>query len=363
MLKCPTCNAETGTPCITKSGTKASKPHALRKDIEIKELCVVDNRTQYQKAVEERLSRRSLSKRVQDSITTAFPDEVQEAIDAANEWLVVEDYWIGKRERLNVLIQNKVDFSRLIPSILSTAIASTQEHPMKLVTLASMVCGQIPLDDKGQQLQTAAELIGVICNATDLLEAFRTKDSTVMIQPCIDLDEELLNCLKYRFYLPPMLVKPNKLRANTDSGYLTQSSSLILGGAYNHHERNISLDVLNTLNGNVYEIDSDFVKQFKEEWHKSDLSYEEFKELSKAEKDLHRMDEETWNEYREQCDAIYDQLIKHGNKFHFTHKVDKRGRVYSQGYHLNPQGKAYKKAMLNLAHKEICTGIEEWANA
>lgn len=35
--------------------------------------------------------------------------------------------------------------------------------------------------------------------------------------------------------------------------------------------------------------------------------------------------------------------------FRFKWKYDSRGRIYSSGYHINPQGSSYKKACLNLA--------------
>jgi DNA-directed RNA polymerase len=43
--------------------------------------------------------------------------------------------------------------------------------------------------------------------------------------------------------------------------------------------------------------------------------------------------------------------------FHLTHKVDKRGRIYSQGYHVNTQGAAFKKAMIELAKEELIEGV------
>ena len=36
-----------------------------------------------------------------------------------------------------------------------------------------------------------------------------------------------------------------------------------------------------------------------------------------------------------------------------THKFDKRGRIYSQGYHVHIQGTSYKKAILELHNKEM----------
>jgi len=38
-----------------------------------------------------------------------------------------------------------------------------------------------------------------------------------------------------------------------------------------------------------------------------------------------------------------------------THKYDKRGRCYSQGYHVNPQGNDWNKAVIEFAEKEPVT--------
>ena len=53
-------------------------------------------------------------------------------------------------------------------------------------------------------------------------------------------------------------------------------------------------------------------------------------------------------------------MLYHGNKFWLQNKVDKRGRIYTSGYHISPQGSSFKKAMINLANKEIVTGLDTW---
>jgi DNA-directed RNA polymerase len=50
-------------------------------------------------------------------------------------------------------------------------------------------------------------------------------------------------------------------------------------------------------------------------------------------------------------------MINSGNEIYLTNKVDKRGRIYAQGYHITTQGTSFKKAMLELAHEELVTGI------
>jgi DNA-directed RNA polymerase len=48
-----------------------------------------------------------------------------------------------------------------------------------------------------------------------------------------------------------------------------------------------------------------------------------------------------------------DLMFTAGNRFYMTHKYDKRGRTYSQGYHINPQGNDWNKAVIEFADKEV----------
>ena len=61
--------------------------------------------------------------------------------------------------------------------------------------------------------------------------------------------------------------------------------------------------------------------------------------------------------FKEQSYCFYTLMATQGNRFYFTHKVDKRGRIYSHGYHINPQGSAFKKAMLELSEPELIEGV------
>lgn len=358
LAVCPTCNVGLGQPCLTKSGKEAKSPHKGR-EVHNFTPVIIDSPRDAQRRIEDRLSYSSLMQKATQDIINSYETVPVDGAELIQTWLDDETHWEGKIARIDKL--RTEDLEVLTKKIVSTLITQCVV-PMKLVTLASMVAGMLPYEDRSDALQTAGELIAVL-EGLNLWASFRNAEKSVVIETLIDVDPEIRKQLEFRFYLPPMIVKPSKLGSNSDCGYLTQHDTLILGGNQNFHTKNISLDVLNRLNSIEYAIDTEFLNTFEEEFHREELTYEEFKELSKAEKDLYRMDEKQWVVYREQCDAIYGHLVKHGNKFHFTHKVDKRGRVYSQGYHLNPQGKAYKKAMLNLAHKEICTGLEEWNNA
>jgi DNA-directed RNA polymerase len=46
-------------------------------------------------------------------------------------------------------------------------------------------------------------------------------------------------------------------------------------------------------------------------------------------------------------------LLSEGNELYLTHKVDKRGRTYCQGYQVNYQGTPWCKATVEFHKKEL----------
>lgn len=161
------------------------------------------------------------------------------------------------------------------------------------------------------------------------------------ITPVYICDSKIMAFIKQSRYLPPMVCAPAPLLANNSSGYLHKTfDSLILKG-YNHHNGDICLDSLNTFNQVAYSLDIKMLTTFDEE--------------PKQLLDTHQK-ELQFNKLREDSYEIFKLLITNGNNFHFTHKVDKRGRTYCQGYHVSTQGNSFRKAILNLAKKEIVNG-------
>jgi hypothetical protein len=57
---------------------------------------------------------------------------------------------------------------------------------------------------------------------------------------------------------------------------------------------------------------------------------------------------------------VQDKVISmyHNKPFYFLHKYDSRGRIYSQGYHINIQGTEYDKAILDFAERKVCKNID-----
>ena len=146
-------------------------------------------------------------------------------------------------------------------------------------------------------------------------------------------------------YLPPMIVPPQELRDNKDSGYLTRGAdSLILND--NHHEGDICLDHLNKLNRVKLTANIQVVKKIRNSWkgldkQKADETFQDYQDRIKA---FERYEKHSFNVI-----ALMEAM---GNEFYLTHKPDKRGRTYCQGYHINYQGNSWNKAIVELAHKE-----------
>ena len=161
-----------------------------------------------------------------------------------------------------------------------------------------------------------------------------------------DVDADTHNLIRQYQYLPPMIVPPAPVTHNRGSGYLTiATDSLVLQD--NHHEGDLALDSLNRFNQIPLAVNIDLVKSIRNEWKhldrpKKDESFEDYQKRVKA-----------FERYEKDAFFTIALLEEMGNRFHLTHKVDKRGRTYAQGYHINPQGNCWNKACVELADKEI----------
>jgi hypothetical protein len=189
--------------------------------------------------------------------------------------------------------------------------------------------------DEWEGVRIAADLIGLAVNI-DLLDIEKDADNNHTVKSRYGLDDTVIDFIRETKYLPPMIVPPKKLRFNSSCGYLTIKESIILG-AGNHHEEHQALDILNILNKVRFSLDEDVLK-LKEEPSKKCVTTTQKNEFNRMAKESRK---------------VYKDLLAFGNVFYLTNKVDKRGRIYSQGYHVNIQSSEYKKALLNFTRKEL----------
>lgn len=150
---------------------------------------------------------------------------------------------------------------------------------------------------------------------------------------------------RYQYPLP-MVVEPKQLESNRDSGYYTGSGSVIL--RQNHHDEDVCLDHLNHVNKTKFRINQDVASTIKNRWRNLDKPKldEEQGEYQKRVKAFEKYD-------RTAHDVIDHLGLAGEGEFYLTHKYDKRGRTYCQGYVVNYQGTAWNKAVIEFANQEI----------
>jgi len=287
-----------------------------------------------QVGIEERFSQQHVSKLLREFTqdSDAFDKKVFEGVKLLENWMK-QSFHLSKQQRLEQL--HFMDLEQLVSGIFRATMYAQQ--PVLFTAAVAMTVEQLGWDDKPAAIQTMAEILAVLCK-TDVFDIFKeSKVSSLMLVSRANLGK-ISTAMEMIQYMPPMIVEPLEVNNNRDTGYLTLKESLILGGKHNHHEGNICLDVLDIQNKVCLKIDTQFINSFVEVPKKA-------LETKEA--------EENWFQFKKKSDEMYRLVLRTGNRVWLTHRVDVRGRMYAQGYHLNTQGASYKKAMLELQHEEL----------
>lgn len=189
--------------------------------------------------------------------------------------------------------------------------------------------------------QLAADMI-LKCGEIELVDWLPAyKQLVVVFDTPKDVQEDLD---RYQYPLP-MVVHPQKVRDNHDTGYYLSRNSIIL--RRNHHDEDVCLDHINRVNHIRFAHDFDTAQMIKNQWRNLDKPKEgetkaDFDKRVKA-----------FEKYDRTAKEVIELLTAYGNEFYLTHKYDKRGRTYCQGYHVNYQGAPWNKAVIELAEREV----------
>lgn len=291
-----------------------------------------------QEAIEQLYNRKHIDGRIREEILANdfMVNRIEEGVKLIQEFLG-GTYYASKIKRLAQL--STMDLPELVLDIFVGVAYSP--IPELFTSVTAKMSARLGFSDRRDAIATVAELLSVLCplDAFDITK--ENRNASLMLVSRIPLSQGLIQFIENSEYLPPMICEPLKLTHNHSSGYLTHNDSLILGSG-NHHDGDLCLDALNIMNRVALQLDLDFMCKVEE-----DPTF-----------DLDSQDKlDVWMKFKSQSYSFYHLLATHGNRMYFTHKVDKRGRAYSQGYHLNPQGAPFKKAQLELADEEIVKGV------
>ena len=186
----------------------------------------------------------------------------------------------------------------------------------------------------------------MVCAEADLVN-FNVQLNCFIV--AIDITADVQEDLDRYQYPLPCIIEPREVRSNTENGYhFVKKGSLIL--KHNHHNDDICLDHINRVNKVKFRIDHDVAKMVKNQWSNLDKP-KEGEEKEDFEKRVR-----AFEKYDRTAKDVNDLIGQLGNEFYLTHKYDKRGRIYCQGYHVSYQGAPWNKAVIEFAEGEVVNG-------
>lgn len=303
-----------------------------------------------QSIIENRYSKKQAKQRLLEKIqeSEALKNVMNQANNAIVDWLLLTErtssgkVWVSKnmrKEHIRVLVEEQEIQIKDIVYTMMSAVMQTEGY-ITIQTFAGMIANIFKFENTFDGIQTSAEIIGVCqnCGLYEVIHAADSETGTILIEALWTMDDEAKRIQAEAMYLPPMVCKPDYVESNYAKFRITQSESIILKG-YNHHNEKQNYHNLNMLNRTALALDEN-VLQYEEE-PTTDLDTPEkvanFELMRSVSRD------------------IYNLMMEQGNCHYTPWKYDKRGREYSQGYHAHLQGSPYKKALINLHHKEVIT--------
>lgn len=305
--------------------------------------------------LEHEYAKRHIHKLIIDDIRTApkLVNKLTKGVEVLTDWLNEDSAYESKANRKTALrIRYTTDEGLLdLMPLVEYVVATVVREGYTTINNIAMACRKITHLTDRQALDLACEVISLVAD-TDLYDITKPSD-LIMVKSLVVLSDDVLEHIESTTYVPPLVRPPRKLVQNWDTPYYTYSGeSLILGSSLNFHEGNICLDVLNIQNNVPLALSTDFMACYQEPEpdHAAKAMEEHGKKLSKIEL---LMAEKNWQWYQNQCVFFTYLLEGLGNRIYLGNKVDKRGRMYCSGYHVSPQGNSYRKAVVELADKEV----------
>ena len=290
-----------------------------------------------QLANEHSFSRKHIDGYILDALQTGDMQwAISHGVSLLEEWQN-QSYYTSKDKRLDQL--GDLDLHELVTKIMQ-GIAYVQK-PELFTSVSAQLAGRLQFSDKPEAIATMAEMLAVLCE-TDMFDIIKeSRQASLMIESRIPLSQELLQFIDNTTFQLPMVCSPEYVDHNRKSGYLSYNDSLILGSG-NHHEGDLCLDVINLQNNIPLKLNIEFLKEQE--------MLPNFKIVTPEQR-------EQWEAFKHASHRIWLLIYNQGNKFYLTNKVDKRGRLYASGYHINTQGAPFKKASIEFAREEIVEGV------
>ena len=286
-----------------------------------------------QATIEDKFSKANLVEFMSKHVNTRIPHKISHLEDMLVEYSISPS-WESKERRVAQLLRKNLFI--LAQDVALILVPLEGSHPIQSV--AAKVAAHLGYDDPWDGIKTASEIITLACDIDmcDIDMPSCSETGSLIVKSRYTLPHEVKSRLSQAKYLPPMICQPNEVKHNYSWGNPSNNSDPIILGKYCHNKK-VCLDVINTQNRIPLSIDMDV-------YGEEELPT---KPLDTPEKIRN------FNQMKKESKEVYADLLEQDNEFYLTHKYDSRGRMYSQGYHVNYQGTSYKRALISLRNKEL----------
>ena len=199
------------------------------------------------------------------------------------------------------------------------------------------------LSPKHGEPQEVADGLVAMCEMDYLDFDMNTKRFSLIYE----ITEDVQDMLDRYQYPMPMVVKPNEVTNNQETGYETIQGSVILNaGSGYFRDKDVCLDHLNRMNAVPLAFNFEAIQspqgKFKKPVRKHGENFSDFSKRFRQAETFYLTSVSVMEGLNNLTDEIY-----------LTHKFDRRGRTYASGYHVNTQGTPFHKAAVQLAKKEL----------
>lgn len=243
---------------------------------------------------------------LREYLDTQDVPELNQAVRDIYNWSLADHGYESKNTRIAEWSPSDSDIYSVVCNIL---IGCFIHGSMTYQAMIGFIQNGIGCDDQVDRIKTAAELIA-LAYQHDLIVITKEGD-TMYITTEYELDVDIPEFYKH-------MPEPKPVRIN---------SNPILGCRLKQHDYDVCLEHINTMNriGLTLEhrVIADLVESNKDE-----------------DQDFVRRSFNTYNRLKD-------------STFYLKHNYDTRGRTYCEGYYVNYQGASFKKAIIQLAKKEL----------
>jgi len=251
-------------------------------------------------------------------------DEMKEACHLAFKWAHTTYSYDSKNKRIQEWRSHMKPCDTPFYEVMCHIFIGTLLHPngMTYQAMIGYISGNVQCESPLDRAKCAAEMIALAYQA-DLITVTRVSDKTLLVSTEFVLPVEIPAFGKHL----PQFKRPAPV-----------DFIPILGCRFKQHNEDICIEHIDRMNAIPLRLETRVIDAM-EEYQKAVPETQE--------------QEENWETFKASSAEAYQLVRDKGNRFFLHHNYDTRGRCYCSGYYINYQGSQFKKAIVQLADKEI----------